>query len=167
MTQKFRLLLFFLLMFWIDLLTTSTLLAGESIQNHLILDLNPLVISTHNPIGSGLGLSYNRFHPELKSWYSLGTEVSIPFQSKYGQMDFISSLGFFTEITRAFSIGARVGAVFSQGNSVTGFGALALRLPALYPMEKKFFSFFFEEIDLGIAGSGSSYAAFRLGMLLL
>ena len=77
------------------------------------------------------------------------------------------SLGFFTEITPSFSLGGRMGMVVNTPDGPSGFGALALRLPALHPEDKSFLSFFFEEIDLGVVGPGNRYASFRLGMLLL
>ncbi len=139
---------------------------GGSIHNHFTLDIMPLAISPGNPGGGGLGLTYDRYHDWLKSAYSITFEA----QRSYGSanhIDLIANLGFFTEITRSFSIGARLGLVVNHPGSPVGVGILGLRLPALYPEKKEFFSFFYEEIDLGLAGSGERYAALRLGMLLL
>ncbi len=100
-------------------------------------------------------------------------ESLVPYSTHNTRKNTLLSLGFFTEITRVFSIGARIGAVINHPDFVPGFGAIALRLPALYSEKKEFFSFFFEEIDLGITGAfggatgaDNRYASFRLGILL-
>ncbi len=141
---------------------------GGSVQNYYTLNLMPLASSNNNPIGGAVGLAYNRYHVELKTYYELAFDASIPYSfTGNNRVDLIPSLAFFTQITPAFSLGARVGAVVNNPGSPVGLGALGLRLPALYPTEKQFFSFFFEEIDLGLAGAGTPFASFRLGMLLL
>lgn len=151
-----------------SLLLQSTIgnASPTEIQNTFTLDLSPLALSAHNPIGGGLGVSYNRYHPELKTYYSLTFDTFLPYTPNNSRTDSMLSLGFFTEITKAFSVGARVGMLLNAPGGLSGFGAIALRLPALYPDDKKFLSFFFEEIDLGITGAASQYACFRLGMLL-
>jgi hypothetical protein len=143
--------------------------AGGSIHNHVTLDLLPVTMSANNPAGAGAALSYDRYHDWLKSSYAISLEFSTPYSASSPgsrRVDLMGQLGFFTEINPAFSVGARVGVVFNAPGDPVGFGALALRLPALHPDQKDFFSFFYEEIDLGIAGSGDRYAALRLGMLL-
>jgi hypothetical protein len=141
---------------------------GGSIHNHLTLDVLPIAFSANNPGGGALALSYDRYHDWLKSSYSISLEASIPYSlSEQRRLDVISELGFFTEITRAFSVGARVGLVTNNPGTPAGFGALGLRLPALYPEQKEFLSFFFEEIDLGMSGAGERYGGLRLGMKLL
>jgi hypothetical protein len=140
---------------------------GGSIHQHLTLDLLPIATSPNTPAGGGVGISYDRYHDWLRSSYTLGFEVLTPYSSDNRRFDFIVSAGFFTEVTRAFSIGARLGVVTNNPGSPDGFGALGLRLPALAPEDKSFFSFFYEEIDLGLSGSGDRYASFRLAMTLL
>ena len=140
---------------------------GGSIHNHLTLDILPVAISANNSGGAGLAVSYDRYHDWLKSWYTLSFEVQTPYASKSRRYDFIPEIGFFTEITKPFALGARVGVVTNNPDQPTGFGAIGLRLPALFPEQKEFFGFFFEEIDLGIAGSGDRYATLRLAMKLL
>ncbi|MGK5082094.1 hypothetical protein WDW37_02225 [Bdellovibrionota bacterium FG-1] len=148
-------------------LADSSLAQAGSIHNHLTLDLLPLVMSANNPAGTGLALSYDRYHDWLKSSYEISIEETTPFSFENHRMDVNFQLGFFTEINPAFSIGARVGVVVNNPGQPAGFGALGLRLPALHPEEKEFFSFFFEEIDLGLSGAGERYAGIRLGMKLL
>ena len=137
--------------------------ADGSIHNHLTLDLMPLSVSQNVPIGSAFGLSYDRYHDELKSSYTLSGEAAFPFQTNGTRIDLNVNGGLFTSITPAFSVGARVGYVVNaiQGG---GFGAIALRLPALKPQEKGFFSFFDEEIALGLTGAGAQYANLRFAM---
>ncbi len=140
---------------------------GGSIHNHLTLDLLPIAFSANNPAGGAIALSYDRYHDWLKSAYSISIETGTPYSSDNRRFDVMTELGFFTEITPAFSIGARVGVVVNEPTQPSGFGALGLRLPALHPDQKEFFSFFFEEIDLGVSGVGDRYGGLRLGMLLL
>ena len=140
---------------------------GGSIHNHLTLDLMPIAMSANNPGGGAVALSYDRYHDWLKSAYSISLETGTSYGSDNRRLDVMTELGFFTEITRAFALGARVGLVLNNPGAPAGFGAVGLRLPALYPEEKEFFSFFFEEIDLGILGSGERYGGLRLGMKIL
>lgn len=152
----------------LSLLIFSALAQAEgSIRNHLTLDLMPIAGSPNNPAGAAFGLYYDRYHEELKSNYSLGVEFSTPYASDNRKNDLIVSGAFFTEITKPFSLGARIGVVTNNSPNPITIGALALRLPAIHPQDKEFFSFFYEEIDLGIAGAGERYACIRLGMLLL
>ena len=144
---------------------TTQAFAGGSIHNHLTFDLMPLAISPNVPIGSGFGFSYDRYHDELKSSYTLSAQTIFPFYTQNTRMDMIVSAGLFTSITPAFSIGARIGYVVNALQS-TGTGSIALRLPALKPEEKDFFSFFFEELDLGVSGAGSQYANIQFAMML-
>lgn len=140
---------------------------GGSIHNHLTLDLLPIAFSPNNAGGGAMALSYDRYHDWLKSAYSISVEGSTSYGADNRRVDVMTELGFFTEITPAFSIGARVGLVVNNPDDPVGFGAVGLRLPALHPEQKEFFSFFFEEIDLGIGGSGERYGGLRLAMLLL
>ena len=150
------------------LLLSGSAIADSQIHNHLIFDILPIAESPNAPTGPGLGLSYDRYYDALRTSYVLGFEGITPFSDARGarKLDLIASLGFTSEVTRAFSVGARVGAVVNNEGGPLGIGALALRLPALIPESKDFFSFYFEEVDLGLAGSGERYAAFRLGMML-
>ena len=142
-------------------------LASANISNHLILDLAPLATSANVSSGSSFGLSYDGYHSELKSTYTLTSEWIYPFAPSAQRMDWSLSLGFFTEITLPFALGARVGTIMNNPDQRVGFGALAFRLPALTPEAKTFFSFFFEEIDLGFSGAGARTASIRFGMKLL
>jgi hypothetical protein len=149
------------------LLPLRAMAEGGSIHNHLTLDLLPIAFSANNGGGGAVALSYDRYHDWLKSAYSISVETGTSYGSENRRLDVMTELGFFTEITRAFSIGARVGLVVNNPGSPVGFGALGLRLPALYPEQKEFMSFFFEEIDLGVSGSGERYGGLRLAMKLL
>ncbi len=144
--------------------------ADSQIHNHLTLDILPIAQSPGTPVGGGLGVSYDRYYDALKTSYVLGAEALTPYSDANvpggRRVDVIADLGFSTEVTRAFAIGARIGVVVNQPGGPVGIGALLLRLPALIPEGKDFFSFFFEEADLGLAGAGERYASFRLGMLL-
>lgn len=145
--------------------------AGGSVQQHLTLDIMPLTITPQSKSAGAFALSYDRYHDKLKSSYALSFEQHLSYRRSAESGDADSTLltvGFFTQITPAFSLGARLGTSLSSPDGRShGIAALALRLPALYPDEKDFFSFFFEEIDLGLSGAGERYATFRLGMLLL
>ena len=140
---------------------------GGSIHNHLTLDLLPIAFSANNPAGGAVAISYDRYHDWLKTAYSISLEAGASYASDNRRLDVMPELGFFTEITPAFSIGARVGIVVNNPGDPVGFGAVGLRLPALHPDQKEFFSFFFEEIDLGVSGTGARYGGLRLGMLIL
>ena len=109
---------------------------GGSIHNHLTLDILPIAMSPNNPGGAGFGLFYDRYHDWLHSSYTLGVEASIPYSGDNRRTDVMPELGFFTEITKPFAIGARVGLVTNNPGGVLGFGALGLRLPALEPKRR-------------------------------
>ena len=144
---------------------SSAWAGGGSVHNHLTFDIMPLSSTPNAPIGSGFGFSYDRYHDELKSSYTLSTEASFPFHADGNRIDLNVNAGLFTSITPAFSLGAKIGYI-TNALQDTGFGAIALRLPALNPEDKDFFSFFYEEIDLGMSGSGSRYANIRFAMTL-
>ena len=146
-------------------LVPNAVASGGSVHNHFTLDLMPLSSTPNAPIGSGFGFSYDRYHDELKSSYTLSGEACFPFNSDVNRIDVNVNAGLFTSITPAFSVGGRVGYVVNAPGGA-GFGALAIRLPALKPEEKDFFSFFYEELDLGVSGSGSRYANIRFAMTL-
>ena len=146
-------------------LSTSQAWADGSIHNHLTLDLLPIAQSINNPAGSAIAISYDRTHDAFKSAYSLSLEACSGYRSD-SRVDVNISAGLFTEVIKGFSVGGRVGVVVNNPATPSGFGALAIRLPALSPDEKGFMSFFFEELDLGLAGAGDRYAGFRLGMTL-
>jgi hypothetical protein len=151
----------------LGLIPTWSQASGGSIHNHLTLDILPIALSANNPGGAGLGLSYDRYHDWLRSSYTITIESTIPYAGDKNRIDVMTELGFFTEITKPFALGARVGLVTNNPGGPAGFGAIGLRLPALEPEKKEFMSFFYEEIDLGLNGSGERYAALRLAMTLL
>jgi hypothetical protein len=140
---------------------------GGSIHNHVTLDVIPIGVSPGNLLGWGGAISIDHYHDWLKTSYDLSAEFIAPYQSGSQRTDVILWLGAFTSITPAFSIGARVGALVNDPVGASALAAVGLRLPALAPEDKTFFSFFFEEIDIGVSGIGGHYASMRFGMKLL